>query len=178
MVNVCLNMNGNKVLNITSEKDVIKNNNKKSATAIIVACFTFASAPSMLNNFGKINKVYSENLREIRYTYGNEEYNRALENMYNYTHFRKVFEYTSTNTMNEEVEKMLEERLKALRKIQTEFLTVSVVTLLASITGLIVFIATGKYIIHPSLYIVGILMGIGWGLTATTSALTSRRKNR
>lgn len=38
-------------------------------------------------------------------------------------------------------------------------------TIILSIIGLIIFKYSGKYIIHPSLYIFGVLIGIGWMFT-------------
>lgn len=48
------------------------------------------------------------------------------------------------------------------------FILVSVITLILSAAGLIIFSLTGKYIIHPSIYIVGVIMGLGWLSTALT----------
>lgn len=70
--------------------------------------------------------------------------------------------------------KYLTEKNKLL-KPQIEFLIVSIIILLLSILGLIIFHLMGKYLIHPSIYIAGILMGIGWLLTAIVSIKESKR---
>lgn len=54
-------------------------------------------------------------------------------------------------------------------KEQLKFLIVAVSTIILSLIGIIVFATTGKYFIHPYLYVILLLMGIGWGLTAATS---------
>lgn len=41
--------------------------------------------------------------------------------------------------------------------------------IILSLFGIILFIRTGKYLIHPSLYIITLLMGTGWGATAIFS---------
>ena len=46
-----------------------------------------------------------------------------------------------------------------------DLFTIGCITLILSIIGLLIFKYSGKYILHPSLYILGVLMGIGWLLT-------------
>ncbi len=68
-------------------------------------------------------------------------------------------------------------KLQKLNKIHTEFIVTSFSTIIISLIGLLVFSATGFYFIHPTIYILGIFMGIGWGTTVVTSIYFSRRKN-
>ncbi|EOU1463790.1 hypothetical protein C4D21_03365 [Clostridium perfringens] len=70
--------------------------------------------------------------------------------------------------------KLLNER--KLNKVHTEFLLISTITIIISLIGLLLFSATGFYIIHPSIYIIGILMGIGWGATCITSLIKLKRR--
>ncbi len=67
-------------------------------------------------------------------------------------------------------------RIKSLNKEHIEFLLVSLLTIVFSLIGLLIFAIKGLYIIHPSIYILGIFMGIGWGATALTSLYTIGRK--
>lgn len=66
-------------------------------------------------------------------------------------------------------------RVNQLNKVHIEFLLVSAMTIILSLIGLLVFSVNGFYIIHPSLYILGIFMGLGWGATCITSIITRRR---
>ena len=52
---------------------------------------------------------------------------------------------------------------------QIRFLMVAVAFIVISFIGLLVFIKTGLYIIHPIIYIATLIMGTGWGLTALSS---------
>lgn len=70
--------------------------------------------------------------------------------------------------------KLLNER--KLNKVHIEFLLISTITIIISLIGLLLFSATGFYIIHPSIYIIGILMGIGWGATCITSLIKLKRR--
>lgn len=67
--------------------------------------------------------------------------------------------------------------IKELQKIHISFLLISSLTIIFSLVGLLVFSASGFYIIHPSIYILGIFMGLGWGATCITSIITRRREN-
>ncbi|MCI6276554.1 MAG: hypothetical protein MR639_07425 [Clostridium sp.] len=58
-----------------------------------------------------------------------------------------------------------------LKKEILRFILVSVITLILSTAGLIIFSLTGKYIIHTSIYIAGVIMGLGWLSTALTLVL-------
>jgi len=57
---------------------------------------------------------------------------------------------------------------------QIKFLMVALAFIIFSLVGLIVFIKTNVYIIHPFIYIVTLLMGTGWGLTALSSIKHSK----
>lgn len=67
------------------------------------------------------------------------------------------------------------DKIKNLNKVHLEFIFVSTFTLVISLIGLLIFGMSGFYIIHPSIYIMGIFMGIGWGATAITSIVKTRR---
>jgi len=54
-------------------------------------------------------------------------------------------------------------------KEQIKFLIMAICFIIMSLIGMIVFNRTGFYIIHPLLYIITLLMGIGWGATALAS---------
>ena len=59
-------------------------------------------------------------------------------------------------------------------KKQFTFMFTGVVFIIMSLIGLIIFAATGKYFMHPFLYIIILLMGIGWTLTAIVSIKSNR----
>lgn len=63
-----------------------------------------------------------------------------------------------------------------LNKINVTFMLISTSLIIVSLMGLLVFSIRGSLIIHPFIFIVGILMGIGWGATAITSMIYNRRK--
>ncbi|GEA33627.1 hypothetical protein [Clostridium diolis] len=66
-------------------------------------------------------------------------------------------------------------KTKELNKIHIEFLVVSFITIIFSLIGLLIFSMNGFYIIHPSIYILGFFMGLGWLATAATSIYKHRR---
>lgn len=67
-------------------------------------------------------------------------------------------------------------KLSNLLKLQVKFLIESLLLIIFSILGLIIFFSSGKYIIHPTLYLVTLTMGTGWGLTALHSIITRDKK--
>lgn len=52
---------------------------------------------------------------------------------------------------------------------QIKFLLSGVFLMISALIGLNVFYRTGYYIIHPTIYLVMILMGVGWSATAIVS---------
>ena len=76
----------------------------------------------------------------------------------------------------EEVESDMR-RINRLNKEHIEFVLVSFLTIFFSMIGLLIFSVNGLYLIHPSIYILGILMGIGWGSTALVSIYKHRGDN-
>lgn len=69
----------------------------------------------------------------------------------------------------EEGLKMGKLALNNVIKEQLSFLMTAIFLIIASIVGIIVFNRIGFYIIHPLLYIITLIMGIGWGSTALMS---------
>lgn len=66
-------------------------------------------------------------------------------------------------------------RIRSLNQVHIEFLLVSFITIILSLVGIIVFSVSGFYIIHPSIYMLLFIMGIGWGATAIASVIKNRR---
>lgn len=60
-------------------------------------------------------------------------------------------------------------------KKQLKFLATGIITIILSIIGMIIFHYTGLYIIHPVIYLVTLLMGIGWTATAIVSILNNKK---
>lgn len=52
---------------------------------------------------------------------------------------------------------------------QKDLLVVGGILSILSIIGIIIFNLTGLYLIHPLLYIITLLMGVGWSFTALGS---------
>lgn len=63
-------------------------------------------------------------------------------------------------------ELLLKNSALLMQKQQINFLLLSTSTIIISLIGLIVFILTGLYFIHPAFYILLFLMGLGWEATA------------
>lgn len=60
-------------------------------------------------------------------------------------------------------------KLSNIFKKQVKFLLFSFLFIAASLVGILLFSLYGFYVIHPSLYLVTLTMGIGWGATALVS---------
>lgn len=56
-----------------------------------------------------------------------------------------------------------------LVKEQLKFLYVSFAFVITSLIGMIIYYRTGLYFINPCIYLVTLLIGIGWAATAITS---------
>lgn len=88
---------------------------------------------------------------------------------------KEELENTNMDIIHSEVENLKEayemkiSRLNRINKIHLEFLMSAFITIIISLIGLIVFSINGFYIIHPYIYILGVVMGFGWGATAITS---------
>jgi hypothetical protein len=54
-------------------------------------------------------------------------------------------------------------------KPQLELLAAGIIFIILSIIALIIFSNTGKYIVHPAIYFVTLLMGLGWTITGVVS---------
>lgn len=78
------------------------------------------------------------------------------------------------NNNNKEVVNMKKSMMYDVLKEQLKFLIVAVSTIILSLIGIIVFATTGRYFIHPYLYVILLLMGIGWGLTAAFSIKSNK----
>lgn len=65
---------------------------------------------------------------------------------------------------------------RSVDRILNNMQIVSIFVLLFSILGLIIFHFTGVYMIHPSVYIIGLIIGIGLEATATTAIIELKRK--
>lgn len=81
--------------------------------------------------------------------------------------------FKTINKIKEE-EHMKLEKVKNLNKEHMEFLLVSFLTVVLSLIGLLIFSIKGLYFIHPSIYLLGLLMGLGWGATALMSIYKHR----
>jgi hypothetical protein len=70
-----------------------------------------------------------------------------------------------------EMQNMKMEVASQLKRIKRKiiFLLISVGIILVSLVGIILFLRTSFYIIHPSLYVLTFIMGMGWGITALYS---------
>lgn len=60
-------------------------------------------------------------------------------------------------------------------KPQSELLVAGIIFIILSIIGLIIFNNTSKYIIHPAIYLVTLLMGLGWIITGIVSIISNRK---
>jgi len=60
-------------------------------------------------------------------------------------------------------------------KPQLELLVAGIVSIISSIIALIIFSNTGIYIIHPAIYLITLLMGLGWTLTGIVSIISNRK---
>lgn len=69
-------------------------------------------------------------------------------------------------------------RINGINKIHIEFLMSAFIAIIISLIGLIIFSINGFYLIHPYIYILGIIMGIGWGATAITSIRCNYKNER
>jgi hypothetical protein len=65
-------------------------------------------------------------------------------------------------------------KLNKLFKMQIKFLIEGFALVLASFIGLVLFYKTGRYILNPILYVVTLIMGLGWGLTALHSIKSNK----
>lgn len=171
--------------NNTTENNTCLKIIRGATVAVLISVTTFTNSKNLTNisNFNNENNkktsyTYSEgNNRDNSYNMCNKSYSNH-KNMNNYINLRLPSEYTDKENTQKEVEKMRVGKQKELNKLHTEFLLVSATTLILSIIGLVIFAMTGKYLIHPSLYVAGAVMGIGWGVTALTSIFTTRRQGR
>lgn len=66
-------------------------------------------------------------------------------------------------------------RIKIL-KPQKELVITGILTIISSVILMIIYYNTGDYIIHPLIYLVTLLMGIGWGATGMASIINFNRK--
>ena len=66
-----------------------------------------------------------------------------------------------------EMEKMVEEHNKRLsfKRSVKRFIVIGASVFIISLIGLLIFAMSDFYIIHPSIYIMGIFIGLGWFLT-------------
>jgi hypothetical protein len=63
-------------------------------------------------------------------------------------------------------------------KPQLELLITGIIFITLSIIALIIFGNTGKYIIHPAIYFVTLLMGLGWTITGIDSIINFNNKTK
>lgn len=61
-----------------------------------------------------------------------------------------------------------------INKIFIKMIITSLIVLFLGIIGLIVFLINDIFIISPAIYILMIVMGLGWGATAITMKLTRK----
>ena len=61
-----------------------------------------------------------------------------------------------------------------INKIFIKMIITSLIVLFLGIIGLIVFLINDTFIISPAIYILMIVMGLGWGATAITMKLTRK----
>ena len=61
-----------------------------------------------------------------------------------------------------------------INKIFIKMIITSLIVLFLGIIGLIVFLINDTFIISPAIYILMIIMGLGWGATAITMKLTRK----
>lgn len=89
-----------------------------------------------------------------------------------------ISEYNSTviaNKIEMKGEDIMLKKASSIKKVHVEMISISAILVLICIIGFSVFSSSGIYLIHPSLYLFGIIMGLGWGATAIASVLANRR---
>lgn len=106
--------------------------------------------------------------------YKSEEVLESFEQVMQDKYKLDIIRYKQLLTEKEE-ELMRKDAINQMKSKQTEFILLSTGTILLSFIGFIIFYTTGFYIVHPSLYLVILMMGIGWLATAITSVCTNRR---
>jgi len=79
-----------------------------------------------------------------------------------------------SETFISEVLTMERQKMILVFRKQTNFFLVSMITLFLSFVGFFVYYRTGMYFLHPFLYVIVSLMGIGWGSTAIASIYTTK----
>lgn len=65
--------------------------------------------------------------------------------------------------------KKMVDKMNNIFKEQLSFLLYGNALLIMSLVGISLFYATGFYIIHPTIYLITAIMGLGWSLTAIMS---------
>lgn len=80
-----------------------------------------------------------------------------------------IHKYNSILNNNKEAEKMKKLVPISIINEQIKFLLVSFAFIFVSLIGMIFYYRIGFYIIHPVIYLVTLLMGVGWGATAIFS---------
>lgn len=61
-------------------------------------------------------------------------------------------------------------------KPQKELCITGILVIMASIISMVIYYSTGDYIIHPFIYLVMLLMGIGWLATGVVSIINFNKK--
>lgn len=117
------------------------------------------------------SKIFTNNIKnELAMTSVCDIINSQTE--YNYiSNFEDIY---NIDIGKEEADMKLN-KTKELNKIHIEFLAVSFITIIFSLIGLLIFSMNGFYIIHPSIYILGLFMGLGWLATVAASIHKHRR---
>ncbi|GEM_PF-2744647 len=181
---------------------VLNSNNRPAINSFItkgaiVCCITVAANGIVRsNNTQNVNYlgsaiyetcVYNDSNKEIMYTDrivekevpNNKFENKIINNKATFENITVLLKYNNTikeNEISKEDENMRLKKVKALKNAHTEIISISTVVILLSIMGIVLFITNGIYIIHPVIYIFGVLMGLGWLSTGLVSIKTGRSK--
>lgn len=114
-------------------------------------------------------------IKDMGYNDSYNDFHNYPHNLYGNIEIKKTDKIDNHSVLNKESgapEMIL--KFNKLFKLQIKFLIEGLSLVLFSLIGLIFYYKSRKYIIHPTLYIATLIMGLGWSLTALGSMKTDK----
>lgn len=156
----------NRFTNIANDDMIIDNevdNFKGTGTENFINTYKFFSEIKILNEQHEKDIEEIDNLKK-QLDFMNNELGKIKEEAID----------SCRDIKNEEDINMKKSIMYDVLKEQLKFLMTAVSFIIIALIGIIVFATTGKYLIHPYLYIILLLMGSGWALTAIFSIRSNK----